>query len=43
MHWAEYVVKAQKHFRNNHRPLSSMYMYIEKNQTEVTLIQQPVL
>ena len=35
MHCAEYVVKMQKHFQNNHRPLSSMF--IEKNQIEVTL------
>ena len=31
---AEYVANTQKHFRNNHRPLSRMYL--EKHQIEVT-------
>ena len=34
MHSAEYVAYTQKHFRNNHRPLSRMYL--EKHQIEVT-------
>ena len=31
---AEYVANTQKHFQNNHRPLSRMYF--EKQQIEVT-------
>ena len=34
MHCAEYVANTQKHFRNNHRPLSRMYL--EKHQIEIT-------
>ena len=34
---AEYVANTQKHFRNNHRPLSRMYL--EKHQIEVTTLR----
>ena len=34
MHCAEYVANTHKHVRNNHRPLSRMYL--EKHQIEIT-------
>ena len=35
MHYTEYVVNMQKHFLNNHTPLS--WMQLERTKKEVTL------